>query len=102
MGQAKPIAAIAAGGAAMDGTTVAGAAVNGAAGDGDVGTTGGRCSICKAPSRVAFRPFCSKRCADVDLARWLGGGYVIPDGGHDSDEDDAQIAGPADGSDDDA
>lgn len=26
----------------------------------------------------AFRPFCSKRCADVDLGRWLKGGYVIP------------------------
>jgi hypothetical protein len=25
-----------------------------------------------------FRPFCSKRCADVDLGRWLGGGYRIP------------------------
>ncbi len=28
---------------------------------------------------TAFRPFCSRRCADVDLARWLGGAYRIPD-----------------------
>jgi hypothetical protein len=25
-----------------------------------------------------MRPFCSKRCADVDLHRWLGGVYAIP------------------------
>ena len=24
------------------------------------------------------RPFCSKRCADIDLHRWLGGNYAIP------------------------
>ena len=39
--------------------------------------TGGRCAICGKPSVVAYRPFCSARCRDVDLARWLGGGYVI-------------------------
>jgi endogenous inhibitor of DNA gyrase (YacG/DUF329 family) len=27
---------------------------------------------------AAFRPFCSRRCADIDLARWLGGAYAIP------------------------
>jgi endogenous inhibitor of DNA gyrase (YacG/DUF329 family) len=38
------------------------------------------CSICRRrPVVPAFRPFCSRRCADVDLARWLGGGYRIPD-----------------------
>ncbi|WP_324753645.1 DNA gyrase inhibitor YacG [Roseovarius sp. Pro17] len=36
------------------------------------------CPICKRPTEAAHRPFCSKRCADVDLARWLGGGYAIP------------------------
>ncbi|ODT83149.1 MAG: DNA gyrase inhibitor YacG [Pelagibacterium sp. SCN 64-44] len=36
------------------------------------------CPICGKPSVEAFRPFCSKRCADVDLNRWLSGGYVIP------------------------
>lgn len=37
------------------------------------------CPICKKnPSEPAFRPFCSKRCADADLSRWLTGGYVLP------------------------
>jgi endogenous inhibitor of DNA gyrase (YacG/DUF329 family) len=37
------------------------------------------CPICKRPAVEAYRPFCSKRCADVDLQRWLVGAYVIPD-----------------------
>ena len=37
-----------------------------------------RCPICSKPAAEAFRPFCSKRCADVDLNRWLGGQYAIP------------------------
>ncbi|MFV0293793.1 MAG: DNA gyrase inhibitor YacG [Paracoccus sp. (in: a-proteobacteria)] len=37
-----------------------------------------RCPICKEFSVKAYRPFCSKRCADVDLAHWLRGDYVIP------------------------
>ena len=36
------------------------------------------CPICGKPSAEAFKPFCSKRCADVDLNRWLSGTYVIP------------------------
>lgn len=36
------------------------------------------CPICAKPTDEAHRPFCSKRCADVDLARWLGSGYAIP------------------------
>lgn len=36
------------------------------------------CPICKKPTAAEYRPFCSKRCADVDLARWLRGDYVIP------------------------
>jgi endogenous inhibitor of DNA gyrase (YacG/DUF329 family) len=39
------------------------------------------CPICGAPSEPAFRPFCSRRCADVDLARWFSGVYAIPDDG---------------------
>jgi uncharacterized protein len=39
----------------------------------------GKCPICQRPSDAAYRPFCSRRCADVDLARWLGGTYAIPD-----------------------
>lgn len=37
-----------------------------------------RCPICGRDSLPRFRPFCSKRCADVDLGRWLGGRYAIP------------------------
>lgn len=37
------------------------------------------CPICQKPADPAYRPFCSKRCADVDLARWLRGDYTIPD-----------------------
>ena len=36
------------------------------------------CPICTKAGVPAYRPFCSKRCADVDLARWLRGDYVIP------------------------
>ncbi len=36
------------------------------------------CPICHAETNPSFRPFCSKRCADVDLAKWLGGSYAIP------------------------
>lgn len=36
------------------------------------------CPICSRPAAAAYRPFCSKRCADVDLARWLTGSYAIP------------------------
>ncbi len=38
------------------------------------------CPICGKPTSFATRPFCSKRCADVDLHRWLGGAYAIPAG----------------------
>lgn len=37
-----------------------------------------KCPICGKPAVAAFQPFCSKRCADVDLNRWLTGSYVIP------------------------
>lgn len=36
------------------------------------------CRICGKPALVRFKPFCSKRCADVDLNRWLKGAYAIP------------------------
>lgn len=46
----------------------------------------GPCPICGKPAVEKFRPFCSKRCADVDLHRWLSGAYAIPVT-EDSDED---------------
>jgi len=36
------------------------------------------CPICGKPASDRYRPFCSRRCADVDLARWLRGDYRIP------------------------
>jgi endogenous inhibitor of DNA gyrase (YacG/DUF329 family) len=36
------------------------------------------CPICGKPAVEAEKPFCSRRCADVDLHRWLGGTYAIP------------------------
>jgi endogenous inhibitor of DNA gyrase (YacG/DUF329 family) len=36
------------------------------------------CPICSKPTDEKLKPFCSKRCADVDLHRWLSGAYAIP------------------------
>ncbi|MCV2876450.1 DNA gyrase inhibitor YacG [Rhodobacteraceae bacterium XHP0102] len=36
------------------------------------------CPICQKAAVAAYRPFCSRRCADVDLARWLNGSYAVP------------------------
>jgi len=36
------------------------------------------CPICGKAAAFTDRPFCSKRCADVDLHRWLSGIYAIP------------------------
>jgi endogenous inhibitor of DNA gyrase (YacG/DUF329 family) len=45
------------------------------------------CPICGKPADAHYRPFCSKRCADIDLHRWLGGVYAIPSAGTDEEED---------------
>jgi uncharacterized protein len=50
------------------------------------------CVICHArPQTEEYRPFCSKRCADVDLHRWLGGVYAIP--GKPEEEEDERSSG---------
>jgi uncharacterized protein len=36
------------------------------------------CPICARESEAKYRPFCSRRCADIDLGRWLKGSYAIP------------------------
>ncbi|WP_116134220.1 DNA gyrase inhibitor YacG [Tropicimonas sp. IMCC34043] len=36
------------------------------------------CPICRNPTAPEYRPFCSRRCADIDLGRWLNGSYAIP------------------------
>ena len=46
------------------------------------------CPICGKPATEASRPFCSERCRDVDLNRWLKGSYVIP--GRDDDVEDGE------------
>mgnify|MGYP002713090167 CR=1 FL=1 len=48
----------------------------------------GKCPICNSPAVHEYRPFCCKRCADVDLNRWLSGGYAIPASQDEPDEDD--------------
>lgn len=44
-----------------------------------------KCPICGKPTEAEYRPFCSRRCADVDLQRWLVGAYAVPA----SDDDEA-------------
>lgn len=53
------------------------------------------CPICGKPADPKYRPFCSRRCADIDLGRWLKGDYVIP-GAALEDRDDATGGGPED------
>ncbi|MGO4853449.1 DNA gyrase inhibitor YacG [Phaeovulum sp. W22_SRMD_FR3] len=45
------------------------------------------CPICSKDTDPKYRPFCSKRCADIDLGRWLTGSYVIPGDLHEEEED---------------
>jgi endogenous inhibitor of DNA gyrase (YacG/DUF329 family) len=56
------------------------------------------CPICGKPSSQQFHPFCSARCADIDLNRWLSGAYVIPakEEPEAGEEDDAAIPGGGD------
>ena len=35
------------------------------------------CPICRKPVVAEYRPFCCRRCADIDLQRWLTGRYVL-------------------------
>jgi endogenous inhibitor of DNA gyrase (YacG/DUF329 family) len=52
------------------------------------------CPICGKAVVERYRPFCSARCADVDLNRWLSGRYAIPaEKPPDSDEDGADEPG---------
>ena len=36
-----------------------------------------KCPICGKQSVLEYQPFCSKKCADIDLGRWLKGTYVV-------------------------
>jgi endogenous inhibitor of DNA gyrase (YacG/DUF329 family) len=54
-----------------------------------------RCPICRRPSVKEFAPFCSRRCADVDLQRWFSGSYVVP--GKPEDDEDNPAGGDDEG-----
>jgi endogenous inhibitor of DNA gyrase (YacG/DUF329 family) len=44
------------------------------------------CPICRGATDPGYRPFCSRRCADLDLARWLNGRYAVPAAEEDAPE----------------
>lgn len=46
------------------------------------------CPICQKPVSAVDRPFCSRRCADLDLSKWLNGSYAVPS----TDPDDIETA----------
>lgn len=50
--------------------------------------TGARCPQCKRPAVQQHRPFCSVRCANVDLGAWLTESYTIGSTTQHGDEDD--------------
>lgn len=37
-----------------------------------------KCPICRTPRVTRYRPFCSARCAEIDLGRWFSGSYAVP------------------------
>ncbi len=45
------------------------------------------CPICKRETVHNHRPFCSRRCADLDLGRWMTGAYRVPEPLTDEDDD---------------
>lgn len=47
------------------------------------------CPLCDKPTVQEYAPFCSRRCADVDLQRWLSGLYAIPAAEEDAPDDEA-------------
>lgn len=51
------------------------------------------CPICSTPPVEAYLPFCSKRCADVDLHRWLNGSYAIPAVEGEGDDESDEVGG---------
>jgi endogenous inhibitor of DNA gyrase (YacG/DUF329 family) len=59
------------------------------------GPTGAPCPICGKPASARVKPFCSSRCRNVDLNRWLSGNYAIPAVEDDEDGDDAPPLAPS-------
>ena len=60
------------------------------------------CPICHKPAAPGYRPFCSRRCADVDLGRWLTEGYRLPGppAGSDADAETDHVIAPGHDADD--
>jgi endogenous inhibitor of DNA gyrase (YacG/DUF329 family) len=54
------------------------------------------CPICGKPSSQQHHPFCSARCADIDLNRWLSGAYTIPAEPIEDSEADDEVASRGD------
>lgn len=52
------------------------------------------CPICARKTDPKYRPFCSRRCADVDLGKWLTGAYAIPSAETDNDPEDPGDTSP--------
>ena len=52
-----------------------------------------RCPICEKPTEPEHRPFCCERCKDIDLSKWLIGGYVIA---NDDDSDGSEVESDTD------
>ena len=63
-------------------------------------TTRRRCPICREPAVDRYRPFCSARCADVDLGRWFTEAYRIPGADAEEAEDEPPAEPPRRPSDD--
>ena len=49
------------------------------------------CPICRGAPVADYRPFCSRRCADLDLGKWLNGDYAVPAAEVEDIENETQI-----------
>ena len=49
--------------------------------------TQAKCPVCGKSADAKYRPFCAKRCADIDLGRWLKESYRVPAEAPDGDEE---------------
>ena len=52
------------------------------------------CPLCGKPAEAVYRPFCSRRCADLDLGKWFNEAYRIPAEPSDEDQDEDQDEDP--------
>ena len=53
-----------------------------------------KCPVCSKPADAKYQPFCTKRCADIDLGRWLKEGYRVPTDEGPGEEEEAPAARP--------